>query len=831
MKKSPGRKKPAKLKVSTAKPLLAKGKSVFPFSAIAGVLGGWILSMLGLLSLPNYNAILPGGEALLRLSWGLPVVLGIIVMTYSWRKVSSPPENGWDISPWSARFWFWGLMGLAIYLRMFDVYRPNPDWWDDHYIHTSDIRSVVEMNFRPFFFPSGNREPFFPYLTAGLWYLAPQITPIVMMQIGNMIFDLASIWMFYLIGKEIAGRRLGIFFMGMGAISKILIEVTKNQMGCDSCVLGGAVAILFLLRLFKKPDLRHFLEWALAVGFGGYTYVPLRPWLPVMLAVVLTWILYDPRERRTDPYRMIIGPGFMLAWAFLFLYKNFYFPFEGLGKIISHPVTLWVTAIAIAWSYFWVYEREKTKGFSRLFLWATASIVIGVCVFPLYQFAAYGNHVRDMSFFANTHEILGPEFVKNLFRPALLSFGPGGPFDSFPPAPHDSMYGFFTTAAALLWVAYFLAWPSWFKALFPMLFLVSWIPGMLSFATHSQRLVGATTPFFLAGAWGLDRLWSLFLQAKPGKVTNLLCAFGFLALGGIQLNQNMKDYQYWMAQRSPNATVYDLAAQELASHTVYMKYSTEDFLTKDAMDVLSNGKTVFHLMQEVNPIVLLPGETSRDLAVILYGEDKETQKNLDQEFPDIPWKKSWKHNQHPDQNAYIWYKEIPFEKVKDGHSHLFPVRTASPYTWERFYYGRFGFGLGMIRYRDRAKLWNDPIDAKGVIVFTHTMRMKADWQVQAGGTYTFSLTTGNPFNLYIDGRLILRNVNREFSNNRTAKEDLSPGLHHVEILNDYVQEDKVPTVKVLTPGSASPVPLDELVFKDAPQDPAPGSVSQAMRKK
>ena len=295
-----------------------------PVGTLLLLLISWGITCLILLSLPNFNIMVPGIKLplLLQIHLTLFLVISFFAMVYFWRKIPSVPENQNDISPWVARAFFWFFILLAAYLRLFDIYRTGSSVWDDHYIHTSDIRAVIDFQWRPFLFPSGQREPLFPYFTALLWLFSPATPGLGIMQISNTLIDLTALWLFYLLGKEIVGRRLGLIFMGIGSISKIMIETTKDQVGVDTCVVGGAVALLFTLRFLKKTDMKHAIEWGVALGFGAYTYVPMRPWMPVLLGLVWLWIFSDKKEKHFEFYRIILGPGLLLVWAFLFVYKR-----------------------------------------------------------------------------------------------------------------------------------------------------------------------------------------------------------------------------------------------------------------------------------------------------------------------------------------------------------------------------------------------------------------------------------------------------------------------------------------------------------------------------
>ncbi|HJT24899.1 MAG TPA: glycosyltransferase family 39 protein, partial [bacterium] len=271
------------------------------------LLVAWGVVMAGLFSLPNYNWLLPAANPFRGIPtagflWG-----GFLALVGLWCMVPRVPENLGDFSPLTARIWFWIFMVLGAFLRMNHPDQPVGGFWDDHYIVISDIRNILDYHQRPLLFPSGWREPLFPYVTAFLWALLPGAHGVFIDKLSATLFDMVTFWILYLTGKEIGGRRMGVVIMGMAAICKGFICPTIFGYGINTTVLGCALAFLFFLRLMKKPDLKHFLEWGAALGFGGYVYAPFRPWTPVLLGVVWLWVFADSKERRFSFPRVVLG--------------------------------------------------------------------------------------------------------------------------------------------------------------------------------------------------------------------------------------------------------------------------------------------------------------------------------------------------------------------------------------------------------------------------------------------------------------------------------------------------------------------------------------------
>src|SRR5581483_1221722 len=213
----------------------------------------------------NYNQLLPAGNPFSGLPTRWVLFLSFAGLVVLWRLVPQVQENQWDIPPLAGKIGFWVLMAVGAYMRLENYVKPVGCFWDDNYIHTSDIRNILDYDEHPLLFPSGWREPLFPYLTAFLWLFSPKTSGVIMVLISNTVMDMALLWICYLLGKEVGGRRMGLILLAMAAVSKPLIEYCKLGYATNTTPLACVLVLLFFLRFMKKPDWLHFMEWGAAL--------------------------------------------------------------------------------------------------------------------------------------------------------------------------------------------------------------------------------------------------------------------------------------------------------------------------------------------------------------------------------------------------------------------------------------------------------------------------------------------------------------------------------------------------------------------------------------
>lgn len=786
----------------------------------------WLAAIAGLLAVPNYNILLQPGNLFTKneiphlptsnLFTHLPsaflIWVGFLAMIVIWRFIPDEKEDAWDISPWTARFFFWVFMGIGFYLRLENPRWPVGNFWDDHYYVITDVRNIIDFNLNYVLFPFGWREPFYPYFSALIWVLMPSLTGSVVVLISSTIIDMVAVWLFYLIGKEIGGRRMGLILMALGAICKTMIMMTRFVYGTDTCVLGGALAILFFLRVIKKPDVLHFVEWGLALGFGGYTYVPFRPWMPVMLGVVWLWILNDKKERRFNAARILMGPFLLAVWALIFLYKNSLLPDQNFLQLFVHPIVLSCLFLAVIWGYGKSFLDEKKKGFTKLFGWATGAIVTGILMSPLLLHPNYSAHVSDISIFSPKFTAPGQGWNK-LWENIVFTFGLF--FDqvnhvSRLPALGDSLYEFLIPVCGLLGLSYFIAKPRWIPTYVVVLFLISLVPGILSNGPHSFRYASCDLPLLLIGAWGVNRLWVVVHQATADKFFSIAFAFLLLLGWAWELGQNHKLTWEWLHQQADTSLIWNQTEQELPDHRVYLvDHGNPGFYTC-AQDILTDGEEVYR-MDNQNAIDLKPGDAQKNLSIMVYGGDVINQKKIETEFPKVEWtkKRIILQGDGPNDIPFLWYTEVPFDQIPEKDTNLFFVQHVSPWTWLRRSYGHYGMGRGLILYEDRVTRWNDHLPSSDMLDAGHSMRVSGDWNVKAAGDYLFKVSTANVTWFFVDGKKI---INIPPGNDVVAasrKISLNSGVHHVELVTSFNWEHQVPKITITPPNSTTETRFDD----------------------
>src|SRR5258708_5676227 len=183
------------------------------------LLAFFTLTMAGLYSLPNFHINLPkGGFFDQLLVHPFLLWVGLIGMTVTYYRLPESAERP-EMPRWLAFLWFVFFFGLCFFYRFYHPLEPSAPFWYDNQVVIGDIRGIIDAGAHHLLFPFGEREPFFPYLTAGLWELFPDANAVWIVRLSCTVIDLGTLWGLYLLGSAIRGRRMGLILTAFWAVS------------------------------------------------------------------------------------------------------------------------------------------------------------------------------------------------------------------------------------------------------------------------------------------------------------------------------------------------------------------------------------------------------------------------------------------------------------------------------------------------------------------------------------------------------------------------------------------------------------------------------------
>ncbi len=779
------------------------------------MLGGWGLTFLALLNLRNYHLVLPPHFPTLPIPFWPVLLAGFVLMVLGLRRISVDLPLP-DLSPWTARIGFVLLFVLAAAFRLFDADRAPGLLADDHFIFCQQVRGILDFGQHPFLFSYNWTEPLFNYAAALVWWLMPKATGMLVLRITSALFDLGTVIVFYFLGKEAGGRRMGLILMAMGAVSKGLIEISDYSQRCHLVILACALTLLFLFRVFRRPVLSNFMGLALALGFGGYTYPAFRPWVPAVVAGLMVWILCQAEGKPKTRWGWVLAASFAGAWCALFAFQNV--PAMAHLALARFFFASWggiLILIVLVFSFFKVWREDQ----GLVFQWVLAGLVAALIYFPLWIDPYYSAHTNQEVILNARHQLSPLTALKQTFENFCSAFqllfswnSPNYSNDPHHPIQDDSYLDFYLSVFGILGLACLWVRMNWEKVTILVLFVVGLLPFMMTPWPSAPRTLACLAPIFLTAAWGADRLWRVFALAfkRIGKPVGTVLLLGF---GAWALYSTLHLTELWRQQRVIDAMSADVIKNELSNDRVYL-LREQDYFVGFPQNVLCDGKDV-HLGMASNPIDLAAGEKGKDLAVMMYVNDPNAER-LRKEFPRAVWK---------EMKSYQGYVElrwmvVPFAELSESPDKMFYIRRVPRDTWRREFFTDYGLARGLNLLEDRVVHWDDPAEnlPAGWGGF-FTERVSGRWTVPNPGRYLIKLHTLNTTRVLIDGRLVVQMAPGEKDIDQTAEVGLPAGPHTVEALSALAAENHMPAVLVHSVSEGWEKPMDMIPGADGTSTP------------
>ncbi len=728
-----------------------------PFYPLTLIGLGWVLFTISVGQYYNFRFVFSSFPNMMFASSALYFAVGMGLMVAFWRFLPTSRDE-YDVPKVWARVWFWVILAVAAFMRLHRINDALGMYWDDCAICITDPRGILEFHDRYMFVPAGNREPFFSYYLAALWSLMPNAYIIFVQRLGSALIDLTGVWLFYLLGKEIGGRWTGLAAAGLASVSKPMIIC--NLLGFTQVTVPMAVALTMLMtvRLFKKPDFSHFIQWGLALGFMPYNYTAVRPWLPYIVAVVLFWIWFSKQNEGKGKWDFLLGWGTLLAWVFVFLLRNNFLPMKNGLIVFLNQGWVGLAALVILWYFFKrslseAMTADRTSLVPRYFL---GVFLAAALAYPLASDSMVAVHTTPLSIFHDRTNLTvnytsdAVRTFSNKVWVTLQEVFAEGADRGDSNLLHDAFYDFHFIPIFILGMVSLLAQPTWMKTFLLICFFVGISPHVLSIDPHVGKLMGTVAPLSVLAGLGVRQVYSALRTALAGRsgflfVLLLTAYFGWAFSGTYE-----KVWVKYFSQESGDRAVSFQAAKYAPQDRVYLVLY-QFFASSLSQAILNQGLDVYSLGAE-NPIPLKTGETRKDVVVIMSVKDDKTKALIESQFKNAAWELI-RLGGFQDLRLVGRRAIIPAADIPEKPGKLFYFQQVPAANWTRQYLnGRAVLGYGLI---DREDIVQSPYDPVPLDMGGRMVHLKGSFNQPADARVTFKVKTCNHVKLQIDGRMIL----------------------------------------------------------------------------
>jgi len=321
------------------------------------------LPYLILATLLAFGAFASFGGNLFRIGNTLLWLLSIALYTYAlWlpyrrvRQVRSASERRHDLL-WSLLIL--GVAALVIFFRVYRVDTVPPEPFSDHAEKILDVYDVSQGETHIFFPRNTGREAIQMYWTLLMSWIFGTGLSFQSLKIGTVIFGLLTLPYMYLLGKEIGGKRVGLFalfFTGVGYWPNVISRVGLRF---PLYPLFVAPTLYYLIRGLRTRNRNDFILSGLFLGIGLHGYSPIRV-VPIVVVIAIGLYLVHAQSKgvRRDAvlWLVILGLASLIVFTPLLRYSidnPDAFSYRAFSRLGSVEQPLPEPAIQIFFSNLW----------------------------------------------------------------------------------------------------------------------------------------------------------------------------------------------------------------------------------------------------------------------------------------------------------------------------------------------------------------------------------------------------------------------------------------------------------------------------------------------
>ncbi|MFN2251686.1 MAG: glycosyltransferase family 39 protein, partial [Anaerolineae bacterium] len=208
------------------------------------------------------------------------------------------------------------ITAVAAYFRFFDIDGLPYQMTSDHTEKLLDIAAILAGQ-RPVFLPlNAGREPMQFYYTALLVKLGMPLS-FHTLKVGMALISTLTIPAVYWLGREVVGRRVGMFAALVIALAPWHLQITRIALRIPLSPLFAALVLAALYRALADGRRNTWLAVGGLMGLGMYGYSGFRPMAlaaPLVVAIRLAYDAWRARSAGRDaPLLSVAAAGHMAA--------------------------------------------------------------------------------------------------------------------------------------------------------------------------------------------------------------------------------------------------------------------------------------------------------------------------------------------------------------------------------------------------------------------------------------------------------------------------------------------------------------------------------------
>ncbi|MCP4140921.1 MAG: hypothetical protein GY755_11655 [Chloroflexi bacterium] len=188
------------------------------------------------------------------------------------------------------------ISGIILFFRLYQTGTVPPEPFSDHAEKILDVYDISQGELRVFFPRNTGREALQMYWTLLVAKIFGTGLSFYSLKLGTALLGLLTLPHVYLLGKEIANKRVGLiafFLMGIAYWPNVISRVGLRF---PLYPLFVAPTLFYLLRGIRRQSRNDFILAGLFLGLGAHGYSPFRIMPFVIVAAVALYLLHKQSQ-------------------------------------------------------------------------------------------------------------------------------------------------------------------------------------------------------------------------------------------------------------------------------------------------------------------------------------------------------------------------------------------------------------------------------------------------------------------------------------------------------------------------------------------------------
>ncbi|MEO8356419.1 MAG: glycosyltransferase family 39 protein [Chloroflexota bacterium] len=251
-------------------------------------------------------------------------------------------------------------IALVFFFRFYGTATVPPEPFSDQAEKILDVYDISQGKTSIFFIRNTGREAFQMYWTLLVAKVFGTGLSFFSLKLGTAILGFLTLPFIYLLGKEIGGRRVGLFAFILTGIGYWPNVISRVGLRFPLYPLFVAPTLFFLIRGLRTRNRNDFLLSGLFLGLGLHGYSPFRivPFV-VVAAFVLYWLHEQSKTARRDAAIWLLLLAFTSLFVFVPLLRYWIdnpaeFAYRAVSRLSSleNPITqpVWQIFLSNTWN-------------------------------------------------------------------------------------------------------------------------------------------------------------------------------------------------------------------------------------------------------------------------------------------------------------------------------------------------------------------------------------------------------------------------------------------------------------------------------------------------